>query len=184
MSTTSSTRGVSVRRRSLLAALPLLAMAACAKDEDPQTSGDEIAGPADSGERALPSRVKAGEKIDLSGDGLTGSIVVSSPRTIDPPEGWSSKQVVVTVDIDVITGQLAYSESSFRLVSPAGERTSANTVASDVGLPGKALGSGSLQGAGKARGLVTFDGSDGISDGWLIELDDPSANGTFVWELP
>jgi hypothetical protein len=46
------------------------------------------------------------------------------------------------------------------------------------------LSSESLQGAGKARGLVAFDGSDGISGGWLIELDDPSANGTFVWELP
>ena len=169
-----------MRRRILISALPLVILAGCTENEK---SGDETADAANAGDRPLPSRVKIGDAIDLFGDGLTGSMVVSDTRVIEPPEGWSTRQVVVTVGIELTTGQMPYSETSFRLVSPVGERTTANTVASDVGLPGKALGFGTLVAPTTARGLVTFDAPATIAGGWVIEFPDPAGRATFVWEV-
>jgi hypothetical protein len=64
--------------------------------------------------------------------------------------------VIATVTINVATGQFSYDESAFTLVLDDGTRIDASTVASDEGLPGKALGSGNLTAPDKAKGLITF----------------------------
>ncbi|XVV10833.1 hypothetical protein ACQP2X_39245 [Actinoplanes sp. CA-131856] len=101
----------------------------------------------------------AGQTAHIADEGIAIDVTVASPKIIKAPEFWSGTSVVIaTVAINVTTGQFSYDETAFTLVLDDGTRIDASTVASDEGLPGKALGSGNLTAPDKAKGLITFSG--------------------------
>jgi hypothetical protein len=179
----------------------LISTAACAGDPTPPatgvtaTAGTSPAAPSavgpstpagaqtGDGESSIgPTRLTAGQKAEAAAEGTALEVIVADPKIIKAPDGWGDGSIVIaTVTYNVLDGQIEYDENDFALVLADGERITASTVASDTGLPGRALGSGPLTGPDKAKGLVTFDHDTKSLDGLRIQWTASPAG--FTWTL-
>ncbi len=148
--------------------LTVLALTGCGSDgKTPSTPG-------------LPSRprVPVGAPVQVDNGISKGTVVVANPRQIDAPEDWGDPVIVVVdVTITATAGDMMFSERSFRLVTADGRQIGAPTVASDDGLPGAALGTGTVTAPDKVTGVVVF-AFDGATAGCRVELD-----GAGIWML-
>lgn len=156
--------------RRILALLFVLTLTACSSGKPATTPG---APPATDYPRFVepsPHRQPIGITAQLANDTVTAAITLADAKIIKAPSDWGDPTVLIaTATYDVTAGSMRFEETGFTLVTPDGARDRAHTVASDDGLPGKALGSGDLPAPGKAKGLVTFEAPTTLA-GYSIEL--------------
>lgn len=132
---------------------------------DESLGEDAVAGTASAVHLKLGETGRTGD-IETAAD-----VTVSDAKIIKAPEDWGDPKIVIaTVTTDVVQGQYTYDERGFTLVQADGTRLDANGVASDYGLPGAALGSGTLTAPDKAKGLVTFSPAPKSLTGLKIQL--------------
>ncbi|MEU4422953.1 hypothetical protein AB0F81_20195 [Actinoplanes sp. NPDC024001] len=176
----------------------LLTLSGCGSPEpaNPQPAGSTTAaattaaagfGTASADAEAAESKtgkihLKAGEKAEAAAEGTAIEVTVADPKVIKAPDGWGDGNIIIaTVTYNLLDGQVEYDETAFTLVLADGERIDASTVASDTGLPGRALGSGPLTAPDKAKGLITFDHDTKSLDGLRIQWTASPAG--FTWTL-
>jgi hypothetical protein len=99
-----------------------------------------------------------GQPVAVTTPDGTATITLSEVRSIRPPADWGRASIIIaTVAMHATAGNPRYDGTAWALVTADGTRHIAVTIGSDHGLPGKALGQGTLAVGGRARGLVAFD---------------------------
>jgi hypothetical protein len=137
-------------------ALALLALSACGSPEPAPTATPPPAVTAAASPAQTPHTV--GQPVTVTTPDGTATLVLSEVRSIRPPADWGRASIVIAmVAMHATAGSPRFDGTAWALVLPDGTRHIAVTIASDHGLPGKALGQGALGVGGRARGLVAFD---------------------------